>query len=167
MKRIATITILALTTAIANAQPVIVESGPASATVTITVTIPKKAKIESVEQQHQITVTAEDVRRGYKEIPNAASLHVWSNSPAGYYLQQRIVRFADVAGNEPPSLLVLLTVAGTDDPQPVGTNYQYIYQGQTPPTNRDVVRISMKLMLTSQVKPGTYTLESDFTVASL
>jgi hypothetical protein len=167
MKLITTLIILALNAAIAIAQPVIVEGGPASSTVTITVIIPKKAKIESVEQQDQISVTPEDVRRGYKDIPNAVSLHVWSNSPAGYYLQQRIVRLTDAAGAEPSAMLVLLTVAGTADPQPVGPEFQYIYQGHQSASNREVVRIGLRLMLTSQVQPGTYTLESDFTVACL
>jgi hypothetical protein len=167
MKLIATILLAALTAAIATAQPVIVAGGSASATVTISVVIPKSAKIESVEQQRQITVTAGDIRRGFKEISKAAALHVWSNSPGGYYLQHRIVRFIDPTGAEPTALLVLLTVAGTADPQPVGPEYQYIYQGHATATNREIVRIALKLMLTPEFKPGTYTLESDFTVASL
>ncbi len=167
MKLIATIIVLAQAAAIATAQPVIVERGPASAIVTITVTIPKKAKIEAVEQKHQIMVTPEDIRRGYKDIPDAAALHVWSNSPAGYYLQHRIVRLTDTAGAVPSAMLVLLTVAGTNDPQPVGPEYQYIYTGHPPVSNREVVRIGLRLMLPSPVQPGSYTLESDFTVASL
>ena len=167
MKLITTILILALTGAMTPAQPVIVENGPASSTVTISVTIPKKAKIESVDQHRFIYVSAEDVRKGFKEIPNAVSLHVWANSRDGYYLQHRISKFIDGSGAAPSGMLVLLTVTGSTDIQPVGPEFQYIYQGHPPISNREVVQITLKLVLAPQTKPGLYTLESDFTADCL
>ena len=167
MKLMAIIIILVLVTTMATAQQVITDGSPASSTVSLTVIIPEKAKIESVDQQHQILITAEDIRRGYKEISNAASLHVWSNSPDGFFLQHRINRFVNAAGNMAEAVLVLLTVVGTNDPQPVGPEYQYIFQDTKPPANREVVQIALKLVLNQQSKPGIYTLDSDFTVECL
>jgi hypothetical protein len=168
MKQLMNITLfLAMAGSIAISQPVIVENGPASATVTMTVIIPAKAKIMSASPIAPIAITAADVRNGSKDIPAATALMVWSNSPGGYILRSRLVSLLAGNGSAAPGILVLSKVAGTSELQPQCADYQDLYQGIRSEKNLSGLSVDLKLLIDPGTRPGLYQLEPEFSVSCL
>jgi hypothetical protein len=168
MKQLMNITLLLATAgSIALSQPVIVENGPASATVTLTVIIPVKAKIMSASPIAPIAITAADIRNGSKDVPAAAALTIWSNARNGFVLRSRLVSLTTGNGTPAAGIIVLGKVSGTSDLQPQCTDYQDLYQGNRAEKNLSGLSVDLKLLINPGTRPGLYQLEPEFSVSCL
>ena len=159
--------LLATAGSIALSQPVIVENGPASATVTLTVIIPTKAKIMSASPIAPIAITAADIKNGSKEIPAASALTIWSNTRNGFVLRSRLVSLKAGDGNDATGIMVLGKVAGTSELQPQCTDYQDLYHGNKTEKNLSGLSVDLKLLIDPGTRPGLYQLEPEFSVSCL
>ncbi len=169
MKKLtANITMLLLATATLIAgQPIVSESGPVSSTVTLRVIIPVKSKIISETKLPLVTITASDIKRGVKDIPAAASLTVWSNSPGGFMLQTRLGPVLALDGQSTGEMIVLAKTSGSTDMTPLVNEFRDVYRGQRAPDNRTRMSICLKLLINAGIKPGVYQIDPEFAVSSL
>ncbi|MBZ5637264.1 MAG: hypothetical protein LAO51_00755 [Acidobacteriia bacterium] len=76
--------------------------GGDSAAVAVGARVVSSARLETVRSVRALTLTPEDVGRGYVEIEHATSVVVKTNSPTGYFLEVEIasemIRGAQVLG---------------------------------------------------------------------
>ena len=71
--------------ALLAAIPMAAGAGDVSAIFTVSTTVPARASIETVSQPRVLSVSAEDVARGYVDVPGR--YHVSHNDRSGYLLQ--------------------------------------------------------------------------------
>jgi hypothetical protein len=71
--------------ALLAAIPMAADAGDVRAIFTVSATVPARVSIEAISQPQALSVSAEDVARGYVEV--AAVYRVRNNDPAGYLLR--------------------------------------------------------------------------------
>jgi hypothetical protein len=113
--------------------------------IAVTAFVPAQTIAQLVEQPAEITVTDEDIARGYVEVPAGSQLRVTSNNPAGYVVDffSRLPIFTSVR---------ISSTGGSADLGPDGG--AIIERGRH---GRDIaLNLSYRFNLAASVQAGTY-----------
>ena len=135
----------AMTTLVASSIVPTVDAAAVRGQIAVTAVVPAQTIGQLVEQTSQITVTAQDIARGYVEAPAASQLRVTSNNPAGYIIDffSRLPIFTSVR---------VSSTGGSADLGPDGG--AIIERGSK---GRDMpLHLSYRFNLAANVLPGTY-----------
>jgi hypothetical protein len=135
----------AMTTLVASSIVPTVDAAVVRGQIAVTAVVPAQTVAQLVEQPSQITVTAEDIARGYVDAPAASQLRVTSNNPAGYIIDffSRLPIFTSVR---------VSSTGGSADLGPEGG--AIIERGSK---GRDLpLHLSYRFNLAANVQPGTY-----------
>ena len=120
-------------------------AGSTSATMSVSVTVRARALLSVDSQPASVTITEEDVSRGYVDVPGASRIQVRTNSPAGWLLEfqpmQGPFRSLDVTGL---GSLAQVSAAGGWLAQP--------YAGKTLVT----ADLGYRFILSGDAQPGIY-----------
>lgn len=120
-------------------------AGPASLKMKVSARVPQRTDLKVLHRMQRISVTGDDIRRGYVDIRNASRIEVKSNDPAGYMLAfQGIVSWPFREA----------VIQGLANEVRVDSVVALIHQ----PYTRGVVTIvlSYRLLFFKDARPGTY-----------
>ncbi len=135
----------ALTTLAAASIAPHADAASARSQIAVTAFVPAQTVAQTVTQPTQITITAEDIARGYVDMPAASQLRITSNNPVGYVVDffSRLPIFTSVT---------VSSAGGSADLGPEGG--AIVERGSH---GRDIpLHLSFRFNLTAQVQPGTY-----------
>jgi len=146
-------TLTTLLSVIAIAPPVF--AGTSSATLAVSVQVVARTILTVDSQPSGVQVTADDVARGYVELPQSVLFHVRSNATNGYTVQFEPVSYpfnrADVSWGT--------TTAS------VGSDGAWLTQGYQQGTQTGT--LSVRLSLAPGTQPGSYAWPVRFDAGSL
>jgi hypothetical protein len=117
--------------------------GSSSSTLHVTATIRPVATMKILHQLPQLTVTAQDVAKGYVDVPVATLLEVKNNSPAGYLLSFE---------NQGPFRDVLVRGLGTEVQISFGNGWVLMPYSRVPVR----MELSYRFVLAENAEVGTY-----------
>lgn len=115
------------------------------ASLQVSVNVQARAILTVEEQPSQLTVTGEDIRRGYVEVASASQIKVRSNSPNGYLIGFEVA----------PGPFRQVEVTGLGNPVEIGATGGTIAQPYTG-TMSTSARLSYRFLLSSDAQPGAY-----------
>jgi hypothetical protein len=135
------------------ATPLVAGSGDLRAQLLVTATVLPRASVEPLSQPVLLSISADDVERGYMDV--AAAYRVSSNDPSGY-----MVRLAPRVG-----LTRSVEVAGLSSPIVMTDQVVEVVQ----PAARGPQRLDLRfrLVLDDSAVPGTYSMPVQLSVATL
>lgn len=117
------------------------------AEVTVGVTILKHTSVQVLSQPASVVVTAEDIARGYVDVPAATHVAVRSNTPQGYLLE-----FASQG-----DFMRQIVVRGLDAEVQLTPEGGLVAQrGSASGTTRATLALGYRFMLSSSAQQGTY-----------
>jgi len=122
-------------------------AGSMAQTIMVSARVAPWVKLHHEHQQMQLTITPDDVARGYVEVPAASRFTVTTNNPAGYTLnfQPRASIFRSVAIHGPGMSVEIGAGGGT-----------VIQSGSETGIARTLVELGYRFYLAEGVRPGTY-----------
>lgn len=120
-------------------------AGPATGNIQVSARVIAHSHMKVLYQVSRVRITQADIQRGYIDINSASRFEVWSNNPRGYIV---LFRGADAT----PFKGAHAKANGTS---------VYLYGGQVSvrrPYVRgsEIVEFSYRLILSDNVRPGTY-----------
>lgn len=121
------------------------EAGQSRALMPISATVVAVAHIERNSSPYELLLSAADLRRGFVDVPQPASLVVNSNSATGFALEV-------IALNPMISTIV---VDGLDAPQVLGAEGGTLVQRWSGPQSRRLT-LRFRMMLAPGAAPGRY-----------
>lgn len=131
---------------------------PGISKLTVTATVRKHASMKMVMQPTSVLVTADDVARGFLDVPASVQLVVRSNSPGGYLL--------DFGSND--NFLHQIRVTGLDRDVQLGSAGGAVAQPALGPGMKSaVLTLGFRFVLTKTAQQGIYAWPLALTVASL
>jgi len=116
-----------------------------SASLQVSVNVQARAILTVEEQPSQVTVTGEDIRRGFVEVASASRINVRSNSPNGYLIGFEVT----------PGPFRQVEVTGLGNPVEIGVTGGTIAQPYNGSMS-DTARLSYRFLLSSDAQPGAY-----------
>ena len=147
MKRLAEVLLLLA------AVPCVAAAGETRASFLVSATVLARASLESVSQPTTLSVSPEDVARGYLDV--AAAYRVSSNDPSGYMVRLAprigLTRSVEVAGLSTP---IVMTDQVVEVIQPAALRPQRL-------------DLRFRLVLGENAVPGTYAMPVQLSVATL
>jgi hypothetical protein len=135
----------AFTTLAATSIAPHVDAAAVRSQIAVTAYVPAQTVAQLVTQPAEITITAEDVARGYVDAPAASQWRVTSNNPVGYVVDffSRLPIFRSVR------------VSSSDGSADLGPEGGAIIKRGS--HGRDMpLHLSFRFILTAQVQPGNY-----------
>lgn len=120
----------------------------ASQQLTITAAVVKRASLKIVAQPASVVISAEDIARGYVDVPRSTRVAVTNNSRDGYMLE-----FAGTG-----EFIRQITVQGLDaevQMEPAGG--LVTRPGATLAAATDTLTLGFRFILSGSARPGTYT----------
>ncbi len=149
---------LALTASIAL-SPVVATTAEAAqigSAMSVSVVVVANTKIQTLFQANHISISAEDVVRGFVDVPAASRFSVISNSRSGYLLQ-----FYPIG-----DLFESVQITGLGNPVKMGTDGGAVVQrGKLP--SLSAIELSFRFALHPDTLPGNYPWPLQLTVHSL
>jgi hypothetical protein len=131
---------------------------PGVGKLTVTATVRKHASMKVVMQPTSVLVTADDVARGFVDVPASVQLVVRSNSPGGYLL--------DFGSND--NFLHQIRVTGLDRDVQLGSAGGAVAQAALGPGMKSaVLTLGFRFVLSRTAQQGIYAWPLALTVASL
>ena len=135
------------------ATPPVAGSGDLRVQFLVTATVSPRASLESVSEPATLSVSPDDVARGYLDV-NAA-YRVSSNDPSGYMVRLAprtgLTRMVEVGGLSTP---IVMTDQSVEVVQPAALRPQ-------------TLALRFRLMLNEKAVPGTYAMPVQVSVATL
>jgi hypothetical protein len=133
--------------------PLVAGAGDTRTQFSVTATVAPRASVEPLTQPAQLSISQDDVERGYVDV--AAAYRVSSNDPSGY-----MVRLAPRVG-----LARSVKVAGLSSPIVMTDQVVEVVQ----PAARRPQRLDLvfRLVLDDGAAPGTYSMPVQVSVATL
>ena len=119
----------------------------------VTATVSPRATVEPLSQSAMLSISADDVERGYVDV--AAAYRVSSNDPSGYMVRLAprigLTRSVEVAGLSTP---IVMTDQSVEVIQPAALRSQRL-------------DLRFRLVLEENAAPGTYAMPVQVSVATL
>lgn len=116
-------------------------------TSTVQATVSVHADLERIEEPREVTLTAEDIHRGWADIPVGSRLWIFSNSRSGCFLRFEVA--------EEASWLKLILIRGLPIEAQVSRPGGWLHR-RWPGASRSVLELWYRLELQPDAKPGTY-----------
>jgi hypothetical protein len=133
--------------------PIVAGAGESRAQFSVTATVSPRASVEPLTQPAQLSISQDDVERGYVDV--AAAYRVSSNDPSGYMVRLAprigLTRSVEVAGLSSP---VVVTDQSVEVIQPAALRPQRL-------------DLRFRLVLAENAVPGTYSMPVQVSVATL
>ncbi len=98
--------------------------------VRVTVTVAKRARLEISNPVGIYTVTPEDRRRGYLDVPGALVAKLWCNSREGAVIRGRLETLYFENPFTEPSVKLMYRLAGQGSYRDAGDGWQGLYENQ-------------------------------------
>lgn len=131
---------------------------PGVGKLTVTATVRKHASMKLVMQPTSVLVTADDVARGFVDVPASVQLVVRSNSPGGYLL--------DFGSND--NFMQQIRVTGLDRDVQLGSAGGAVAQAALGPGMKSaILTLGFRFVLYKTAQQGVYAWPLALTVASL
>ena len=133
--------------------PLVAGAGDSRAQFSVTATVSARASVEPLSQPALLSISADDVERGYVDV--AAAYRVSSNDPSGYLMRLAprigLTRSVEVAGLSTP---VVMTDQVVEVIQPAARRPQRL-------------DLRFRLVLDEKAVPGTYAMPVQVSVTTL
>jgi len=133
--------------------PLVAGSGDLRAQFAVTATVSPRASVEPLSQPALLSISEDDVQRGYVDV--AAAYRVSSNDPSGYMVRLAprigLTRSVEVAGLSTP---IVMTDHVVEVVQPAARRPQQL-------------DLRFRLVLGENAVPGTYAMPVQLSVATL
>lgn len=133
-----------------------------SQSVRVTVVVRKKARLETYRIAKSISVTLEDIARGYADLPQAAQLAVWCNSLDGVTVEVGLEGgIIDPAGVRKPRGLMAYRLSDSGAFVPFNGKPTSLYESSQKETAKGLA-IDLRLYLPPDATPGSYSFDLSF-----
>jgi len=113
--------------------------------INVKVKVSHRVHLKVIYQLPQITITEEDIQRGFIDVPSASRLEVTNTNPAGYLLafEGTLGPFKEVH------------IQGLANPAQLNSGNAFILQPYTRKSRR-TMELSYRCLLSEDTKPGSY-----------
>jgi len=146
-------------------SPAWAESHQASATLRLVAVVSPRVKLQVLRETTEVVASIEDLDRGYLDVPGAAELLVWTNSPSGLTISASVEgSLRGSRGNQIPITALSYSLDGSES-RPFTSGNQVIYAG-TKQEVRSLKRISYRLNLDWATSVDIYSINIAYTVNS-
>jgi hypothetical protein len=124
----------------------------------VSATVLKRASVQVISQPAAVTVSADDLVRGYVDVPAPAQLAIKSNSPSGYLLE-----FANQG-----DFMSQILVTGLASNLQFGPDGGVVAQpGNSNGVTRATLNLGFRFLLSASAQPGIYAWPIRLSVAAL
>jgi hypothetical protein len=122
----------------------VAHAGSANTKITVSARVLARTSLKMLHQIPEVTITGSDIRKGYVEIKSGSRIEVRSNNPAGYMLTFQGVGWP----------FREIHIHGLSNEVQISSDSAFIHQPYV--RGPITIELSYRLVLSDNVKPGTY-----------